>query len=125
MNREIKFRAWSEKDGIELIESLYWFEENYIKDVNDTHFKIMQFTGLKDKNGKDIYEGDIVEIDSFGIITNHAVKWFSENRYPAFDLKPYFSCDTNGLSHALNAPNTEIEVIGNLHENPELLEGLK
>ncbi|EGX8273622.1 hypothetical protein JG303_001139 [Listeria monocytogenes] len=86
---------------------------------------IGQYTGLKDKNGKKIFEGDIVAFseDDFHVF-NSQVEYFSEDGYPAFDIKVpsdyYF--DSNVFSEVSMSGLHEIEVIGNIHENPELLE---
>ncbi|EAA0076098.1 hypothetical protein JIL33_000299 [Listeria monocytogenes] len=86
---------------------------------------IGQYTGLKDKNGKKIFEGDIVAFseDDFHVF-NSQVEYFSEDGYPAFDIKVpstyYF--DSNVFSEVSMSGLYEIEVIGNIHENPELLE---
>ncbi|EOM1375617.1 YopX family protein, partial [Listeria monocytogenes] len=86
---------------------------------------LMQYTGLKDKNGKKIFEGDIVAFseDDFHVF-NSQVEYFSEDGYPAFDIKVpstyYF--DSNVFSEVSMSGLYEIEVIGNIHENPELLE---
>lgn len=80
-------------------------------------FMLMQFTGLTDENGKEIYEGDIVDIPR-GIVT------FNTDNFaglPAFHL-----CDAKGRSlnyHYGVAANPDCLVIGNIHENPELLLG--
>ncbi|EOF4397399.1 YopX family protein [Listeria monocytogenes] len=87
---------------------------------------VSQFTGLKDKNGKKIFEGDIVAFseDDFHVF-NSQVEYFSEDGYPAFDIKVpsdyYF--DSNVFSEVSMSGLHEIEVIGNIHENPELMEG--
>jgi uncharacterized phage protein (TIGR01671 family) len=85
-----------------------------------------QYTGLKDKNGKRIFEGDILEFwqpefdltdKSWGI-----VRYFADEDYPAFDIET-LNVDSNGLSYIM--ANCECEIIGNIHDNPELLEGQK
>ncbi|EAC8106136.1 hypothetical protein IA51_14565 [Listeria monocytogenes] len=87
---------------------------------------LMQYTGLKDKSDNKIFEGDIVAFseDDFHVF-NSQVEYFLEDGYPAFDIKVpstyYF--DSNVFSEVSMSGLYEIEVIGNIHENPELLEG--
>lgn len=99
---------------------------------DDTGFNIdgstlMQCTGLKDKNGKLIYEGDIVRYAEYDIEDIEPeweydeIMFGDKYSYPAFDLKNGNLFDCNGLSYIFNEGWT-IEVIGNIYENAELLE---
>lgn len=72
-----------------------------------------QFTGLYDKNGKKIYEGDIYRyIDPAGYESINECSWCYGGNFQGFDFSS-FRIDNNKLS--------EIEVIGNIHDNPELI----
>jgi uncharacterized phage protein (TIGR01671 family) len=86
-----------------------------------------QYTGLKDGNGNRIFEGDIVKFyDDSSFVHTAEVIWGGEY-YPAFDLKPeieIYEC-ANSLVELLSS-EMGVGVIGNIHDNPELLErGIK
>ncbi|EGO8530299.1 hypothetical protein SAV58_001739 [Enterococcus faecalis] len=92
-----------------------------------TECVIMQSTGLKDKNGVEIYESDLVKVidgeseeDSYISV----VKNYSNEGYPAFDIEypPNYHYDSNVLSAIMCNGFETIEVIGNVYDNPELLE---
>ncbi|EAD4838452.1 hypothetical protein WN83_14325 [Listeria monocytogenes] len=97
----------------------------FISEIEVDIKTIGQYTGLKDKNGKKIFEGDIVAFseDDFHLF-NSQVEYFSEDGYPAFDIKVpstyYF--DSNVFSEVSMSGLYEIEIIGNIHENLDLLE---
>jgi uncharacterized phage protein (TIGR01671 family) len=131
MKREIKFRAWDEghkemhydfqfiKSGDESNDWIIFISDKQIlKDGLEVHahnpffrqqFHIMQFTGLKDKNGKDIYEDDLVITDEAG--------WMGRVSY----VRDSFMVGDNkgGFSYQCNWER--FEVIGNIYENSELL----
>ena len=123
--REIKFRAWHNPsksmlspDGsfIEFDGSVWFNCGDYHDELTEQRDLIlMQFTGLTDKHGKDVYEGDIVDICD-GIDTKAVVAWNAECAS--------FACDYIGDdSWSEHLFGCELgEVIGNLYENPELLE---
>lgn len=128
--REIEFRAKSEKTNsweYGLIGITKY--GNLIINNSKQHFvnenTISQFTGLSDKNGKKIYEGDIIK-SHYGSI--YIVKYFAD--WSGFSLKLVFLNTEGKLSHSTGRQHlykndcTHLEVVGNIYDNPELLEEL-
>lgn len=134
--REIKFRAWDK------IEKRMWWNVQDAYDtlhvhhnadpetkrsmdlsdefmpssfgcvLSDERYSVMQYTGLKDKNGKEIYEGDIVEVD------------WNDQRYQKHNVEVIFNTidlcwEIEG--GCLTTDNHHFEIIGNVYENPNLL----
>jgi uncharacterized phage protein (TIGR01671 family) len=130
MNREIKFRAFSDRIGMFNVDVLAISECTWdcpdhgkrgVSIAYQPSIKLMQYTGLKDKNGKEIYEGDIVRATYDGAIGHSEIIWDSH--------KAMFMCVCNRIKerpvggwYAYDwAHRSVIEVIGNIYENPELL----
>ena len=131
MNREIKFRAWNTaikkmyKVGQITMGEGVWSYYNVDEDIGvcipyQSSLVLMQYTGLKDKNGVEIYEGDIVHIpenwEEYGWASgeNYEID-FKEGR---FRMKPKYK--PNAVGYDLENTN-ELEVIGNVFENGDLL----
>lgn len=133
--REIKFRAWTTESkkmfhdvgfcsrGIEV----YWYDPELAEEtvLGDRRQKSllqytipMQYTGLKDKNGKEIYEGDVITYKLWSHI---------EPQTDIVEFSSYGFSPMNFLECTSDGSETEhtFEVIGNIYENPELLKGGK
>ena len=135
MNREIKFRAWNKHNKKMYYKVMVgmWGSKEVMDDENYTvcmlyeysndnpkigewlHFEpyddieLMQYTGHKDKNGKEIYEGDIVKLFEYKVIDNIILP---EEIVTINDIR--VGCDTL-------RPSQYMEIIGNIYENPGLL----
>jgi hypothetical protein len=142
MNREIKFRARDTKnnkwlDSVPSMEyllddgdhsishhdiddesSIYIYPKNLLGDTFDSRIVWQQYTGLKDKNGKEIYEGDICNA---GMVTgpiDFIIGGFSLASNPLIEFLPKDACI---FSPDYDPSWIDVEVIGNVFENPELL----
>ena len=84
---------------------------------------IVEFkTGLKDKNGKEIYEGDVVKMPSDLGIRQVGLVFFVNGRFSIKDCEWEDGCYHVVDFYDYNTPSEDFQVIGNIHENPELLE---
>lgn len=120
MTREIKLRAWD--NSLKKIRTSGISINKGVISSEDKDIILMQFTGLKDKNGKEIYEGDILKVYSNYMEKPeiYLVKWFGDKDYPAFDLENWES-ESNGLSELSQSGEYDYEVIGNIFENTDLI----
>lgn len=123
----LKFRAWdktakkmSKVTAIDF--STKPFRVFYKAYGNENYYNqdaiLMQSTGLKDKNGKEIFEGDIVqyldgEYSFVGVVENSAFGIYAKNKYDNYSFEDFADENTK---------EAEVVVIGNIYENKELLE---
>lgn len=143
MMREIKFRVWDHNTNTMMIPDYFEFYDGKIgwieagreagpESGNDgcpDQFEIMQYTGLHDKNGRGIYEGDIVRVqetmDGGRIVCIEATAYVVWN-----DERGCWGCKGEFEGHLadyalgtkLNMMGNVCEVVGNIYENPELME---
>ena len=119
--REIKFRAWDNNSSLMInVFTLYNEGTGSVIPQTDQHssttgterYKIMQYTGLKDKNSKEIYEGDIVFEPKMR--KKAVVSWRNERA-------TFWLTDGKEREILLMLENNRYEIIGNIYENPELI----
>ena len=134
----IRFRAWDKvaKVIIYNIEQTYdglgYFKENediedYVSNISfecfsdwleNEQFVIMQSTGLLDKNGREIFEGDILYFEPYETHGNDRVVEYIDGAYRGRLIR-------NGHSKLLAECVYETKIIGNIYENPDLLESVE
>jgi len=140
--REIKFRAWDNVNKI-MFPNVFDHPDFLLEDMMEQPkiFFIMQYTGLKDKNGKEVYEGDIIKNewvncngDDIGQIwevkfgehmtssdyyASSAYGWYADNH----DVIDGTNCLHNlPTSSSMSGKSGGIVILGNIYENPELLD---
>ena len=134
--REIKFRAWDkrgkrwihhEESGLlflnfETTGGGIFHLHDELSPTGEDYYEIMQYTGLKDKNGVDIYESDIVVAitdQQFAFVGRKVV---GEVRWDEEDTGYFLLTNTDKYPHLKFYHCHEFKVISNIYENPELLE---
>ena len=137
--REIKFRAWDRKNKeMRPVQDLRFDIDYGLKEINlDTYvffkerfndIELMQYIGLKDKDGKEIYEGDIIKmkhpIIAVGLYSNKQTDT-GEIHEVTGKVEYRRSCFWCGDELLLGLIKTEFEVIGNIYENSELLKDVE
>ena len=125
--KEIKFRAWDSKNKIIInaifvgLGKVYGMTKTFKTSKKLEDVILMQYTGLKDKNGKEIYEWDIVELYGWGSQKSSdgyaVIEWDVDET--GWNLnKPNYTEDRYDFRQAIE----NCIVVGNIYENPELLD---
>lgn len=125
--REIKYQGWNGKQILQVVrvhiddDGAIWWSNDFkqLKIYNAEHNPMRQYTGLHDKNGKEIYESDIVDLLPDGYVKEKAVVVW-DNQRGGWGYRRTSEASEGGLVYATWQP---LEVIGNIYENPELLKG--
>lgn len=133
MNKELQFRVWDGQRyhytvnniglGLSLVDlkNKCFIDKNLTAPLYFSKCKIEYYTGLKDKNNKEIYEGDIVKFVNnidFGVFSVGIITWMAKST--EFGVK-WIDCGVDDSLSWQTSCGKIIEVIGNIHENPELL----
>nr|DAI15007.1 MAG TPA: YopX protein [Caudoviricetes sp.] len=129
-----KFRAWDSvkkemfTDTFAITESgqVVVVEQEFVTSTPDyvfvEHLTIMQSTGLKDKNGKEIFEGDVIaiEVDDTGMPINARV--FQNSKIGVLMFHVFEDNEDVPMVELLEDNSVAFEIIGNIYENPEFME---
>lgn len=139
-----KYRAWnSETKEIEVFKTYEEISELFLAlSADDGFYSIMQSTGLKDKNGQEIFEGDVLKfndewseychegyvdgsvegVNYVEVVKGEACFEFGKTRYPESSLFIHMEDEHLSFAELVNDKDFEFEIIGNVYENQELLE---
>lgn len=110
--RKIKFRAWDKNEkemlDVECLKNQAWNVMGNMMSINNSEWEFMQWTGLKDKNNKDLYENDIVKYKD----TNWVIKW---NESEAMFWLRASRCRAEYIDPM------DQEIVGNIYQDPNLI----
>lgn len=129
----MKFRVWHNELSRMMSIKNVWFQDNCLEELelNDEimndyitaypdEVELMQLTGLLDKEGQEVFEGDILGVETDEGTVNVNVFWDSEHALFMFESKKYN--EKEALGELVGDYACPFKVIGNIYENPKLLE---
>lgn len=133
--REIKFRAWDNKykemipdihiapeyDWLVLSDNDALAERDNRGRKSSEEYILMQYTGLKDKNGQEIYEGDVITWEGVDGSQSAVVTWCEGLAKFCVEFDVEFDADGPAYGFSKQESESRITVIGNIYKNPELL----
>lgn len=116
--RDLKFRVWSKtlKRFVPIWSTIETRRDDVLRPIN-YDFIIEQYTGIKDKNSVDVYEGDYIKAKS----TIYKIEWFNTAFWAIPEIGYGSSQPISSLYEYEDGMAYKVKVIGNIHENPDLL----
>lgn len=131
MSRPIKFRAWDGEtrtmhEDVGVYRNRITARDNESLLLGRHDYPLMQFTGLTDKNGKEIYEGDVLRMKpAVWTYSEHLLEIIWEEKYATFQAMTRATLGHAPGTAKVGTPysmslSAQMEVIGNIYENPEL-----
>jgi len=126
MNRKIKFRAWDKEEKVMIdADSFALTNINDFEPISELfeslqeHFVLMQYTGFMDENGKEIYDGDILVYERNYCIPESCIVFWAKESGWVVDIQ---GNDYDGVEPLSEFNEDELKIVGNIYENPELME---
>lgn len=120
----LRFRAWDkETKTMNGMAEIYRNRNQEIElRPRDEDIILMQSTGLKDKNGKEIFEGDVIDIEVNDTETPINARVFQNSKIGVLMFHVFEDNEDVPMVELLEGNSVAFEIIGNIYENPELLE---